>query len=65
MRKFVPDSFIDSTADAISGDGGFRNFFRNYNTETLHAALIISVNKRNFGRTNSLPFLVGIFNTPA
>lgn len=42
--KFVAESLVDAAADAIAADGGFEDFFRDDNGETLVTASVGSKN---------------------
>ena len=59
------EGFVDTAADAIATDGGFANFFRNDDGETLEVARIWAENQSCVVATNGFSVAVNVIYAAA
>lgn len=60
LGKFETNSLVDAAPDAVATDSGLQDFFRDDDTKTLELTRVRSINQRQEGCADSLPFLIDI-----
>ena len=63
LGKFEAKGFVNATANTITTNSGFENFFGDNDTETLMMSSIGSKNEREDRGANGLPFLISVADT--
>lgn len=61
--KVETDSLVEATADAVTGDGGLQNFFRDNHGKAGVVTRVLAKNQGEFGTTESFSSTVDELNS--